>query len=273
MKQEDIEAALLNACASAREEIVDVLLERGVSPNSLSEWGASALHLLISAGRSNAPRQEWERRIRIAETLLNKGIDANIRWYDETPLLAATNLHEFAMHRFVDLLLPHNQDWLTTAKGGITLLHRAARIGHSPLLRACLEHLPVDVRDAEGGTPLLYASYRGRAQTCLMLLESGADPNAITDDGSTPMHRFCTYDLNAGLKTRNDPQAPPGEILEILLDAGADINAIDNSGKTPLDHAIESQDLIRDVPTRRRAETLQEYGAKTSKGSGIPGKI
>lgn len=58
-----------------------------------------------------------------------------------------------------------------------------------------------------------------------MLLDSGADPNAKSASGGTPLH-------TAGF-TGNVT------VVRMLLEAGADANATDGKGFTPLDHARE----------------------------------
>ncbi len=57
--------------------------------------------------------------------------------------------------------------------------------------------------------------------TCL---DNGADVNAKSDSGYTPLHRAA--------------QLGHGPMAQLLLDKGADVNAIDAVGNTPLHWAV-----------------------------------
>ena len=74
-----------------------------------------------------------------------------------------------------------------------------------------------------------------------MLLEAGADKDAKSNYGYTPLH-------NAALMGGKE------HVARMLLEAGADKNAKDNIGDTPLKNA-ESQ------WNHKVAELLRSYGA------------
>jgi ankyrin repeat protein len=76
-----------------------------------------------------------------------------------------------------------------------------------------------------------------------MLLDAGADPNARSASGGTPLH-------TAGF-TGNVP------ITEMLLAGGADPQVTDTKGLTPLDHARDRSHpevaaILHDEVLRRR---------------------
>ena len=58
------------------------------------------------------------------------------------------------------------------------------------------------------------------------LLTKGADVNARSEIGWTPLHRAAANNQNS-------------EVIEVLLRAGADVNARDKNGRTPLHGAAE----------------------------------
>ena len=81
-------------------------------------------------------------------------------------------------------------------------------------------------------------SWRSNAMNNVeLLLDSGADPNAVDTSGQARARKE--------LRSMNN--------VELLLDSGADPNAVDTSGQTPL-HAAAARRISPDcrTPTRRR---------------------
>jgi ankyrin repeat protein len=91
------------------------------------------------------------------------------------------------------------------------------------IARVVLEY-GFDINEVRGRTLLHGAANRGTIKAVRWLLENGADPNALDDQGRTPLH-VCAE--------RNTTTT----VLKLLIAAGSDLNARDASGKTPLDHA------------------------------------
>jgi ankyrin repeat protein len=86
----------------------------------------------------------------------------------------------------------------------------------------------IEMRNAEGDTPLLYAVRTKAKNTLRMLLGRGANPNATNDKGVTALH----YAILA-----NSPQ-----MANALLEMGADPNMPDIAGATPLMLATSRDD-------------------------------
>lgn len=163
-------------------------------------------------------------------------------------------------------------------QGGFTALHYAAREGHRETVGALIDG-GADVNQVtagDGSSPLLVAVINGNYDVARDLLEAGADPNLVSDDGVGPL--FATLNIEWSLRTwYPQPQAFRQqettylELMDRLLAAGADPNqrtsthlwyasynagrmGVDLTGATPFWRAAYAVD----VPAMR---LLVEHGA------------
>src|SRR5262249_35716229 len=98
-------------------------------------------------------------------------------------------------------------------------LFDAIRNGRSALVRVLAASASdVNVPDAVGDTPLMYAALYGDPETVALLLNRGADPNA-----KSPSHTTALM-LGVGSLAK----------VQLLVDRGADVNARSITGRTPL---------------------------------------
>ncbi|CAG0917403.1 unnamed protein product [Notodromas monacha] len=104
--------------------------------------------------------------------------------------------------------------------------------------------LNINCKGTRGWTALHLASYFGNKSVIELLLENGADPNVVNDDGDTPLHK-------AALTSRF-------EVLEILLRSDANVCAINGEGKSAEDLATnrDAKDLLEQ--SRKAAEEIRE---------------
>ncbi|KAI3376318.1 hypothetical protein L3Q82_016800, partial [Scortum barcoo] len=112
---------------------------------------------------------------------------------------------------------------------GPAALHKACLYGQLATVQLLVESRPswVDSSDRKGHRPIhvvVCPQSSPHTFSCLRyLLEHGADVNATTDSGTTPLHLAASEGFL--------------DCAEILVQAGADVLARDNTGHTPLDLA------------------------------------
>ena len=147
--------------------------------------------------------------------------------------------------------------------------HRGAEIIRALLDAGADQHLATD----DGTTPFMAAAGLGRSthrpnltrgarargaeEAVKVLLEAGADINAVNEADFTALHGAAFRGLN--------------EVVEYLVEHGADIDARDFRGRTPFRLAEGSKQSFQFQAFPDTADLLLELGAKTALG--IPGTV
>ena len=104
----------------------------------------------------------------------------------------------------------------------------------------------VNVRDtgnlSRDYTPLHWAARQGHNDLVRLLLEKGADPNAVSKSGETPLHLTSSQGKI--------------ETAEILISKGADLNIKDLQGLTPYDSAEKNgkSDYVKSVSEKMKSQ-------------------
>ena len=216
-----------------------------------------------------------EGNIEAVKQHLAAGTDVNARGADGVTALlyAAAKGHK----EIAELLIANGADVdAAKAKDGVTPLHVAAASGHTEVVELLIANgADVNAQGVGGMTPLTWAENVNQKETAALLrkhggktsswfkagdsihiaagaghieavkqhLVDGANVNAKTNSGRTPLHSAAW----GGHK----------EIAELLIAEGADVNAKRDNGKTPLDSAI----LFKQT---KIADLLRKHGGKTA---------
>ncbi|KAK9860113.1 Ankyrin repeat-containing domain [Penicillium brevicompactum] len=265
-------------------DLVTVLLDQGVDPNTVDEIGTSALH--------NAAKQgHWE----IARLLLEKKALPHVRdGNNATPIfLAAKGGHSqivrlllecgrhisdmselestrlvkvatlYGQAETVQLLLDFNAPTLA-ANGNETALHLAAMKGHHDVCDVLLKHdknltrsfwermtgpsLQVYSKDYDGHIPFHYAVTKRHEKTIQVFLSNYPDLLAACDKDKIP---FFFNPVTAGKI----------DIVRIFLENGVDIELKGRDGQGALHNAITTDRRGWVEGTKEMIHLLLEHGA------------
>jgi uncharacterized protein len=152
-------------------------------------------------------------------SLIGAGVDVNSRdGGGDTPLIMAA---AYGKTMIVKFLLLKGADPSLVGMQGMTALYCAVEREDYAAFDALLDRgAPVNVAySGNGFTPLLLACEQGFEEMAVRLIAAGADVNAASKNGRTPL-MFVAY---------KNPR-----VARLLLDKGADIHAVDDMGRTAL---------------------------------------
>jgi hypothetical protein len=215
------------------------------------------------------------------EALLNAGADPNLMG-DNGPIVFRPYIYGLKLveqggtrivsQEIVKALLNAGADPKATDRNGITLLTYAAMYDHTDIVNTLIDK-GVDQHDMDEA---LDSAVRRMSRNVLrLLLDAGANPNAINREGQTAFVSSIRHNdleiiealLNAGADINARDQDDKTaliiatewgylDIVEALLNAGADINARDQDDKTALIIAIEDHFGNRNEPA---VELISNY--------------
>jgi hypothetical protein len=224
------ETCLFTACIFGFTEVVERLSQ--ISPSAvkrINAKGATSLHLASQFGHLD-----------IVRTLLNGGAEIDAK--DEGMETALIRACSAGQDNIVSLLLQRGADRKSEGKRYGTALQAASLQGHKSIVERLLEGVDIDAEGGQFGTALQAASLRGHNGVVQVLIDKGAEVNALggdytktTDfspgkpgkpDGVTRVIEFL-LEQQSLLEQRHEPNSYQTEFemtVQLLLDGGIDIN-------------------------------------------------
>ena len=193
------------------EEDCDVTI-----PNEFGGW--TALHICAQKNRSMFARK-----------LVEHGLSADVEDYNgTTPVQLAVRFNNFDV---AETLVQLGADLDRRDSKQRSLLHSAVEQKSFSAVQWLLRNgVNVNAQDCEGKTALQME--RDEIAIIAILLESGANPNLRSKDGTTPLHR-CT-----------EAYSPSASTYALLLHWNADPTILNEKGETPYTHAIKQQHTL-----------------------------
>lgn len=207
--------------------IVEHLLNRGSSVTKLDSHGYTPLTFAVNAGQTNP--ELFDAFEKYGVNLLEEKNESGANLL----LLAAPSLsNEDDLNYFIKKGFKLDSE----DNKGNGIFNYSAKKGNTDFLDLLVKK-GVDYKslNAEGGNAFLFAVQGGRGYSNPLsvyeyLQDLGLEPNVVTKEGYTPLHRPAY--------SNTDP-----EIFELFLDAGADVNQKDANGNTPFLNAAYRNEL------------------------------
>lgn len=227
--------------------IVNHLLEIGSSVTELDSHGYTPLMFAANAG---------QKKPELYIAFENYGVDLtkekNEHGANLLLLVAPSLTNQEELNYFLDqgLSLDSKDDV------GNGIFNYAVKKGNIDFLKLLIEK-GVDYKDLnkDGANAFLFASQGGRGYSNPLpvyeyLKGLGLNPNMVTDEGYTPLHRLAY--------NNSDPA-----IFELFLSAGADVNQKDADGNTPFLNAASRNQLDM---VKLLSEDVTDFNTSNNKG-------
>ena len=225
------------ACVNANGAIIEKLLKAGADVNAVSTEGETAL---MTAARTG--------NVESVKLLLARGADVNAKetWHGETALMWAVSQRHPAVARELIARGADVNARSTTNKwerqnsaeprekwmplGGLTPLEFAAREGCVACIPVLLEGgADINAVDPDGISPLLSAIINGHYDAAALLIEKGADPNIADRTGRSPLYSAVDFHTmpasNRPSPKEIDNELTSLDVMNRLLAKGANVNA------------------------------------------------
>jgi ankyrin repeat protein len=236
-KNNNGETLLHISAANGDKDAVDLLVRKGVDVNAKDRWGWTPLQRAARNGNTE-----------IVKLLISKGADVQAKDRDGTATLSMAAMA--GNTDIAELLIMGGADINTKDRWEWTPLHYACWRDHRDTVEFLLSKgADINSKEEEGKTPIAVAKSEGcneivellrargateslhdaviieDANDLKRLIASGADVNAMDENGQTPLHVAASR----GSK----------KMVELLIEKGARTEAKNISGQTALYDAVE----------------------------------
>jgi ankyrin repeat protein len=212
---------LLFAVRDGNAAMMRLLLDHGADLGQSSGNHTSPLLIALLNGQ-----------VGIATELLERGADPNAADdYHRAALFAAIDLRNFNHEKYGDLP--------TDGRDPLPLIKALLKKGANPNARTDtvpvhgLMQFDASWVNFDGQTPFVRAALSGDIDVMRLLLESGADPNIATTQGTTALMAAAGINWIPG-QTYSHSEAEYVEAVKLCLERGADVNAPNSLGLTAM---------------------------------------
>lgn len=139
--------------------------------------------------------------------------------------------------------------FVAAKRGNVELVEYLVHVCDADLEQRGVYEVPDD-RSVHSVTPLWCAAVAGRLEVLRVLADAGADVNAASDSGSTPVRSAC-------FMTHLD-------VVRFLVQRGADVHRANHNGGTCLINSVQSVRLCTFLLERGAAVDAQDMQLKTA---------
>ena len=214
-------------------KIAERLIQAGAGVNVRNGYSRTPLHVAARRGHT-----------KVVKILLEVGAKVDAKdWNAETPLHKAARGEAYP--EAVEVLIKAGADINAKDNAGRTPLHWAALRGQSEGGKSLIG---IGAELTASGMPLFWVP-GGHSELAKILIDAGAEVNAKTRSGDTPLHWVASCGNT--------------EILKVLIKAGVEPNMKNAGGETPLDRTKDKHGTIDPKKQDECADLLRKHGAKT----------
>jgi ankyrin repeat protein len=257
---------ITEAASKGHTEVVRLLIEAGAEIDATDEDGGTALMDAAYFGHSDT-----------VKLLVDGGADVNAWGQGATPLLRAADGGQREVYNFLyplvedDIRRRADRDGEKTIQATIKRKEReknkavekfieAAMYGKLEKVRGAIaDGINVNAIGSKGQTALMYAASYGHISIIQVLLDAGADPNILSEEGGIGEEMTALMHVVSSFFANNR-----AEIVKLLVRSGADVNLKGIRGQTALMFALKDSESVKAL-----IEAGADLNARDDRGNSV----